>query len=173
MSRAARLSFLAALALSAPAWAETPLILGVSQNWAAYQATTNDGKVCYAVAQPASSVPAKASRDAVFLLISVWPGRNVQDEVELVPGYPYRDSEPVVAEVGAQKAEFFTRNEGNAGVAWVKDAGAEVALVAAMRGGTELTVKGVSKRGTHTTDTYSLAGLGPALDTIHTACGAK
>ena len=47
----------------------------------------------------------------------------------------------------------------------------EKRLIEAMRRGAEIIVTGISKRGTMTRDTYSLAGLSEALDQVHQACG--
>jgi hypothetical protein len=169
MSSAARIAMVLALgALLAPAGAQT--LLGVTQNWTAYQATTPDGRVCYVLSKPTAILPVKVSRDPIYFVISVWPDRKVQAELEVFPGYTYKDGEPVFAQVGTVRTEFFTRNDGKVGTAWVKDAGEEAALVAAMRSGNKLTVTGVSKRGTHTTDTYSLNGLTAALESARTAC---
>jgi len=145
-------------------------LLGVSKGWSAYQSDTSDGRVCYALSKPKTTAPAKAARDPIYFLISNWPGRKAENELEVVPGYSYKDGEPVFAQVGTVKVEFFTRNDNSGGSAWVKDAGDENALVAAMRKGKTITVSGVSQRGTHTKDTYSLAGLGTMLDRIHDAC---
>jgi|WetSurMetagenome_2_1015567.scaffolds.fasta_scaffold963629_1 hypothetical protein len=170
MSFAARISL--ALVLSAlPAFAaDQPTLLGSSKDWTAYQAQTADGRVCYALSKPTAINPKKAARDPIFFIISTWPSRKVQDELQVVPGYPYKDGEPVTAQVGNQKTEFFTRNDGGTGTAWVKEVADENALVAALRGGNTLTVSGTSKRGTKTTDTYSLTGLTTALDRAHEAC---
>ena len=43
-------------------------------------------------------------------------------------------------------------------------------LIAAIRGGSAMTVKGTSKRGTKTTYKYSLTGAGAALDRINQEC---
>ncbi len=173
MSFVARGSLVLALLLGAvPASAaDQPTLLGASKDWTAYQANSPDGKVCYALSKPISVIPKKAARDPIYVIISVWPGRNVKDELQVVPGYPYKEGEPVYAQVGSTRTEFFTRNEGNAGSAWVKEVADESALVAAMRGGSRLTVTGVSKRGTKTTDTYSLSGITTAIDRAHSACG--
>ena len=144
-------------------------LLGVSKSWTGYQMTTGDGKVCYALAKPKTIQPTKVARDPIFLLINNWPERKVEYELEVVPGYMYKDGEPVFAQVGTVKVELFTRNEGG-GSAWVKDPGDETVLLAAMRKGSTITVSGVSQRGTHTKDTYSLSGLNAALDRIHDAC---
>jgi len=171
MPFAARLTLVATLAvLAGPAQAaDLPTLLGTSRDWTAYQANTGDGKVCYAASTPTRTSPKKA-RDSIYVIVSTWPGRNATDEIEVVPGYLYKDGQAATAEVGSQKAELFTQNDGKVGMAWVKELSTETALVSAMRGGSTLTVTGVSKRGTKTTDTYSLAGLGQALDRAHTAC---
>jgi Invasion associated locus B (IalB) protein len=172
MSSVARLSLVLALvAVALPASAaDQPTLLGVSREWTAYQASTSEGKVCYALSKPIAVLPKKAARDPIFVLVSTWPGRNVKDELQIVPGYPYKDGEPVYAQVGSTRTEFFTRNDANSGSAWVKEVSDEAALVAAMRGGSKMTVTGISQRGTKTTDTYSLEGITTALDRAHSAC---
>lgn len=155
---------------AAPA-AEQPTLLGVSKEWTAYQANSPDGKVCYALSKPTDVLPKKSARDPIYVIISVWPGRNVKDELQIVPGYLYKEGDPVFAQVGANKTEFFTRNDSKGGSAWVKDVNDEDALVRAMRGGTTLTVTGTSKKGVRTTDTYSLSGIATALTRAHDACG--
>lgn len=152
------------------ATAEAPTLLGVSKDWTAYQANTGNGKVCYALSSPKSSEP-KVVRDPAYIIISTWPGRNVKDELQVVPGYTYKEGETVLAQVGARKTEFFVKNDGKAGSAWVKDLTDEATLVRAMRGGSKLVISGASSKGTRTTDTYSLAGIATALDRAHTACG--
>jgi hypothetical protein len=159
---------LAVFSEAAPAAA--PTLLGASKAWSAYQANTGDGKVCYALSKPTSTEPKKAARDPIFFLISNWPDRKVQGELQIVPGYPYKDGEPVVAQVGSTKVEFFTRNNGSSGSAWVKEPGDEEALLEAMKKGNTITVSGISQRGTKTRDTYSLSGITAALQTVATAC---
>jgi len=170
---AARKSAHKAAPASAPvkSAAEQPTLLGVSKSWTAYQAAAPDGKVCYALSTPTTVLPAKSSRDPIYVIISVWTGRKVKDELQIVPGYLYKEGEPVYAQVGRSKVEFFARNDSRAGSAWVKDTNDEEALVRAMRGGSTLTVSGVSSKGTKTTDTYSLSGIGTALTRAHEACG--
>jgi len=154
-----------------PAAVEQPTLLGVSKAWTAYQANSPDGKVCYALSKPTDVLPKKAARDPIYVIISVWPSRNVKDELQIVPGYLYKEGEPVFAQVGNRKTEFFSRNDAAAGSAWVKDVGDEDNLVRAMRSGSNLTVTGMTKKGTRTTDTYSLSGIATALTRAHEACG--
>ena len=59
-----------------------------------------------------------------------------------------------------------TQNDG----AWFKNAVEETRFVEAMRKGVDLTVKGMSGRGTATTDQFSLKGLSQALDRADREC---
>ena len=163
----------ATVALSASALADTPKVLGTFGSWTALTVGTGADKSCYIIARPQSSLPAKAKRDAIGFLVTDWPSRKVKGEPQAVPGYAYKDGSTVTAEVGGDKFEFFTKNDNpnGDGDAWIKSKADEARVVAAMRSGQQLIVKGMSKRGTLTTDTYSLAGVSDALDKIHAECG--
>ncbi|MFO1120388.1 MAG: invasion associated locus B family protein [Rhodospirillales bacterium] len=50
------------------------------------------------------------------------------------------------------------------------DAAVDRAIVAAMKAGKAMIVRGTSARGTLTTDTYSLSGFSAALAAIDKAC---
>ena len=154
-----------------PAAADAPEKLGEFKAWTAYSSGAGDSKVCYALSKPKMSEPTKIKRDAIYFLINDWPARKAKSEPEIVPGYEYKDKSTVMAEVGSNKFEFFTKNEGTAGGAWLEQQPDEERLVESMRKNAELIVIGTSKRGTQTRDTYSLAGLSDALDKVHAACG--
>jgi hypothetical protein len=164
---------LAAFAIFAAgqAAAEQPSKLGTFKNWSAYTSGAGAAKVCYALATPNMSEPVKLRRDAAYFLINDWPGRGAKAEPEIVPGYIYKDKSTVTAEVGPDKFEFFTQNDGGAGAAWLAQQADEIRLIDSMRRSAEIIVTGISKRGTMTHDTYSLAGLSDALDKAHEACG--
>ncbi|MGN6515165.1 MAG: invasion associated locus B family protein [Rhizomicrobium sp.] len=163
----------AAVALSASALADTPKVLGTYSSWTALTVGTGDSKTCYIIARPQSSLPAKAKRDAIGFLVTDWPARKAKAEPQAVPGYAYKDGSTVTAQVGSDKFDFFTKNDNDNGDgdAWIKSAADEARLVSAMRSGQTMIVTGISKRGTMTHDTYSLAGVSDALDKIHAECG--
>ncbi|HWD28817.1 MAG TPA: invasion associated locus B family protein [Rhizomicrobium sp.] len=173
MIRASYLAFglLLAGAATVPAAADDATLLGTTKDWSALTSGTGSDKVCYAMAKPHASDPRKIKRDPIYFLVTDWPSRHTKSEPEAVPGYQYKDGAAVTAQVGADKFEFFTQNDGTAGSAWIRKRNDEVRLVEAMRNGQNLVVTGTSKRGTVTKDTYSLAGLGDALDRIHKECG--
>ncbi|MBU6443473.1 MAG: hypothetical protein KGR48_06145 [Alphaproteobacteria bacterium] len=152
---------------------DKPANLGAFKSWTAYATGTGDSRTCYALAQPASSLPKHAKRDPIFFLVSDWPARKAKAETEVVPGYKYKDGSKVTVEVGPDKFTFFTKDDGKGGdgTAWIEDLASEGRLVDAMRRGAQMSVTGTSARGTLTRDTYSLGGISEALDAIHKACG--
>jgi len=161
----------AALVLAAGSAAAAPTSLGVFKTWSAYSNGDGDEKVCFVIARPQSSQPAKAKRDAIAFLINDWPSRKAKGETEVEPGYQYKDGSTVTVEVGSDKFTFFTKNDGGDGNAWLKSTDDEARLVSDMRNGQQMIVTGISKRGTMTHDTYSLAGISDAVDKIHSECG--
>ncbi len=164
-------AFAALVSASSVAADTPPTLLGSFNDWSAFQASTGQGRTCYVLAKPKSSEPKKAKRDPIYLLISDWPLRKTRSEPEIVPGYVYKEGSTVSAAIGSDKFEFFTKNDGDSGSAWVKEQSDEVSFVEAMKRGSQVVVTGTSQRGTLTHDTYSLSGFSAALDKIHTACG--
>lgn len=162
---AAALFATAALAQSA-----NPAQLGAYRDWSAFTVGTGDARICYALSQPRDAEPKNVRRDPIFFFVSNFPGRNVTGEPSVVPGYPYRDGSKVTVEIGSDKFEFFTKNDGTDGGAWMEDPADERRLIAAMKAGSSMIVKGTSSRGTLTTDQYSLLGLTAALESIDKAC---
>jgi hypothetical protein len=95
--------------------ADQPEILGVFKDWTAYKTGAGDARVCYALSKPIQSEPRKLKRDAAYFLINDWPGRNAKAEPEIVPGYVYKEGSEVTAQVGSDKFQLFTKNDGGAG----------------------------------------------------------
>ena len=155
---------------AAAATAARPSFLGIYHDWSVFTRQVGAEKVCYALSEPKAKEPAHAKRDPAYFLINDWPGRRSRGEAEIVPGYRYRDGSTVTVMIGGDKFDFFTKNEGNAGGAWVLNPADERRLVRALRGGKTAVVTGTSRRGTVTKDVYGLSGVGDALDRIHKVC---
>ncbi|MGQ0742016.1 MAG: invasion associated locus B family protein [Alphaproteobacteria bacterium] len=147
-----------------------PAAIGSFRDWSVYTSGSGRDQVCYALAQPKSAAPKGAKRDPIFFLVSSWPKRNVSNEPSVVPGYPYREGSKARVEVGSDKFEFFTKNEGTNGGAWMESPDEEKRLVEAMRRGQSMIITGTSTRGTLTRDEYSLAGITAALDKVKSSC---
>lgn len=144
------------------------VLLGQFGDWGAYTASPGGKKVCFALSKPTQAVtdPAGRNRDASYAFISTRPAEKVKNEVSVIVGYPQKPGHDASATVGSASYVMYTQNDG----AWVKNAAEEAQLVEAMRKGADLVVKSESSRGTKTTDTYSLKGVGEALDKVAAEC---
>lgn len=145
-----------------------PSLIGQFGTWGAYTATPNGKKVCFALAKPASSKtnPPNRPRDASYAFISSRPGEKVSNEVSIMIGYTLKPGSESSLEVGGASYAMYTQGDG----LWIKNAAEEERMVEAMRKSADLVVKGVSAKGTETTDTFSLKGLAQALDKIAQDC---
>ena len=157
------------LVLAAPAasaQSQEPSSLGEFGDWAAYTYMSSQGKVCYAVTRPKSSEPEGASRDPVFFLISHFPKQGIRNEVSTIIGYPFKKESTAQVSIGEQSFELFTSGDG----AWADSASKDREIVATLKKGKSMEVKGLSWRGTATVDHYSLQGATAAADKIDEAC---
>ena len=155
---------------SALAAEEKPTLLDSFRDWHVYRVGAGNDRFCYALAQPKQMNPANTTRDSVFFLISSWPGRKVQNEPSVVPGYQYKVGTKVQVQVGSDKFDLFTKNDGQAGGAWVETPADEKRLIDTMKRGSEMSVTGTSSRGVMTRDNYSLSGISAALDKVAATC---
>lgn len=147
--------------------ASKPNLLGTYGVWRAYSFTENGNKVCYMAAEPKTKVGNYTSRGDVFALVTHRPAEKTRDVFSYITGYPYKSGSEVTIQANGNSYKLFTQDE----TAWAADAAADSALVNAIRAGSTMVVKGVSKRGTLTTDTFSLSGSNKAYKTISEACG--
>ena len=150
--------------------ADASKLLGSFSKWYAYSTGSGASQVCYALSQPTGSLPKGVKRDPIFFLISTWPGKKVAHEPSVMPGYQYKEGAKPRIQVGSDKFDFFSKNDGNNGGAWLEDPADERRLIDTMKHGSSLTVTGTSQRGTLTTDTFSLAGISAAIDKIDASC---
>ena len=161
-------SLIAAAIAAAPAHAATSI--GTLKQWGAYTSSDTNGKMCFVASQPQDSKyqpNAVASRDPVFFMITSIPGKSIRNEASTIIGYPFAENVKVTVEIdGGNSFTMFTDKDS----AWIENPAQEAELIAAMQKGTHMTVVGKSRRGTVTTDTYSLSGISAALDAIAKEC---
>ncbi len=145
-----------------------PALLGQYGTWGAYSASPNGKRVCFALAKPSSSKtnPPNRPRDPAYAFVSTRPAEKVVNEVSVMIGYPLKPGSESTLEVGGASYAMYTQGDG----IWIKNAAEEERMVDAMRKAANVTVKGVSTRGTETTDIFSLKGLSQALDRIAQDC---
>jgi hypothetical protein len=145
-----------------------PTLLGQYGEWGAYTASPGGKKVCFAIAKPTSSQtnPPDRPRNPTYMFISSRPAEKVSNEVSIVIGYPFKPGSEASAAVGSTSYALYTQQDG----AWIKNAAEEAQMLDAMRAGQSAVVKGVSAKGTQSSDTFSLKGLAQALDRVGQEC---
>ena len=155
-------------AAAAAAGGAEPTLIGQFGTWGAYTATPNGKKVCFALAKPSSSKtnPPNRPRDPAYAFVSTRPAEKVINEVSVMIGYALKPGSESSLEVGGASYAMYTQGDG----LWIKNAAEEERMVDAMRKAADVVVKGVSAKGTETTDTFSLKGLSQALDKLAQDC---
>ena len=159
--------FIALLTASHTAQASKPRLLGTFGDWRAYVFTENGKKVCYMASEPKTDVGNYKQRGDIFALITHRPGDKTRDVFSYIAGYPYKSGSEVTVTANGRPHKLFTQDS----TAWAPDSKSDKALVSDIRNGSQMVVKGTSKRGTATTDTFGLKGSTKAYTTISKECG--
>jgi hypothetical protein len=157
-----------AAAATAAAGGTEPTLIGQFGTWGAYTAIPNGKKVCFALAKPSSSKtnPPNRPRDPAYAFVSTRPAEKVVNEVSIMIGYTLKPGSESSLEVGGASYAMYTQGDG----LWIKNAAEEERMVDAMRKSADVTIKGISAKGTETIDTFSLKGLSQALDKLAQDC---
>jgi invasion protein IalB len=146
--------------------------IGTHGEWTAFTDKENGKPLCYIGSAPKKAEGAYTSRGATYVLVSIRPAEASNGVVTVEAGYSYKPDSKVNVDIDGAKYELYTRNRDNdkKGDAWAVGNDGDKALIAAMKSGKTMVVKGTSSRGTLTTDTYSLAGFSAAYNAIDQAC---
>lgn len=138
--------------------------IGTFGDWGAYLVGKDKAKTCYAMSQPKDRAPKGLTRDPAYVFISHrGAGRY---EMSVIMGYPLKPGAPASAAIGGDKYDLLTKDKS----AWLKEEGEEKEMVAPLRSGSAMIVKGTSIKGNETTDRYSLTGAGQAIDRMAKEC---
>ncbi|MBZ0227413.1 MAG: invasion associated locus B family protein [Bauldia sp.] len=154
------------------AWATAPAqsasSIGSFKQWNAYTSAEPDGKMCFVASQPTDSKYSRtiSGRDPVFFMVTTIPTKKIRNEASTIIGYPFADNSKVTVNIDGTQFTMFTDKDS----AWVENPSQESDLIAAMRAGRSMTVEGTSRRGTVSTDTYSLSGITAALEAMAKEC---
>ena len=162
------LAIAAATLVASTAVASAQTSVGTFQKWNVFTSNEPDGKMCFVASQPQDSKYSQVitSRDPVFFMITSIPAKKIRNEVSTIIGFAFGPNATVQLDIDGMKFTMFTANTDTA---WAMPE-QEAALVNAMKAGSTLKVTGTSKRGTSTTDTYSLSGITAALQKMATEC---
>lgn len=156
-------------AAGAPPLLAAPKQLGTFGPWSAHALVEASGKTCYMYGEPDSSRGKYKRRDETYIQITHRLAEGARNQVSVTAGYTYRRGSEVEIDIDGRTFALFT----DADTAWTRERRDDAALVAAMKAGRAMIVRGTSARGTLTTDTYSLNGFTAAHTAIGKACGVK
>lgn len=146
------------MGVAGTASAQTPTRINQFDAWGAYSYKSGNSTVCYVLSAPITAEPKSVNHGDNYSLVSKRAGNPVTYEPQFMAGYALKDK--VTVSVDGKNFEFFTKDSS----AWAASPAAESQLVAAMKSGSNLSVKAVSQRGTNTSYTYSLKGITAALN---------
>ena len=156
--------------LSAPLSAQggEAKLIGTFGDWSAYVFIEDGNKVCYMASQPKKSTGNYTKRGDVFALITHRPAEGSKNVFSFVSGYGYKSGSEVSVTIDKEKFTLFTQDD----AAWAADSGTDSKIAQSLRKGSSMVIKGVSSRGTATTDNFSLKGTGGAHDAIDKECNS-
>lgn len=139
-------------------------------DWSAFSETENGKPLCYMASLPKTSEGDYSQRGDTYVMVTHRPAEKTVGEVSVRAGYTYKEGSEVEVRVDGGPAFMLFTDQG---FAWTREAKADQALIAAMKAGAGMVVKGTSSRDTLTTDTYSLKGFTAAYQAIGKACGVN
>ena len=143
-------------------------LLGVFKEWTAQTYTLDGLTVCMMWSQPEKAEGNYTARGEIYIFVTHRPAEAKLNEIRFEAGYPFKPASEVAVTIGDQDFTFAT----DSSTAWSASSAQEESMVKAMRAGRSMVVEGMSKRGTQTTDTYSLQGFTAAHKAISKACKA-
>ena len=149
-----------------PALAQSAKFLEQFGDWSSYIRETNNSKICFAASQPKDWEPKRVKRGQIVFYLTTWKADDIKNQVSVKIGYPFKEGSKVSAIIGPEKFSLITRED----KAFIENTDDEAKLIEAMKKGAKMIVKGTSKRGTLTTDIYSLSGITKALKHVAKSC---
>lgn len=144
--------------------------VAANTDWSVFQ--ESDPAECFGVSAPKEQLntkdgqPVTVSRGETLLFVFYRPGQGVDGQVTFTGGYPFASGSTVTLEVAGREFQLFTEGDW----AWPATPEDDARIVAAMKGGAEAVVTGVSGRGTTTRDTFSLMGFTAAVEEAAKRC---
>ena len=160
-----RLLLMFALTLAAA----TPLAakdrLGVYQGWAAFR--DPDTPRCYAISAPDETISPPTR--AAYVSIGFWPDRRVTHQLYVRLSRDRSANSGVTLTAGGRRF----RLKANSSAAWAADRRMDLAIVAAIRSATSLSIETIGRDGRSMVDAYALRGAPSAIDAAALGCARR
>ncbi|WP_160011371.1 invasion associated locus B family protein [Rhizobium sp. 18055] len=136
-----------------------PSMVKQFNDWGVYSYDRSGKTVCYILTVPKTMQPAAVDHGRNYFVIGKAPGSRTNFEPQAIMGYELKPGSRAKVQIGDKEFTMFTKGTS----AWVLEETKEPDLIDSMRGGSDMTVDAVSRRGTATSYTYSLNGVSAAL----------
>lgn len=136
--------------------------LGVYQGWAAFRDPATPR--CYAIAAPEETL--RKPTQPAFLSIGFWPKRSVSQQIYVHLSRNRSPNSGVTLSAGGRRF----RLKAAGATAWATDRRMDLAILAAMRSATSLSVETIGSDGKSIVDAYSLRGAPSAIDSAALGC---
>ncbi len=139
--------------------------LGVYQGWAAFRDPSTPR--CYAISAPEETVGTPTRNG--YLSVGFWPNRNVAHQIYVRLSRERSSNSAITLSAGGRR--FRMKVDGHNG--WAIDRRMDLAIVAAMRSATSLSVESIGRDGRSIVDAYSLRGAPSAIDAAALGCAPQ
>ncbi|MBB3964862.1 invasion associated locus B family protein [Rhizobium metallidurans] len=136
-----------------------PSMVKQFDDWGVYSYDRSGKTVCYILTVPKTMRPAAVEHGRNYFVVGRAPGRGTNYEPQAIMGYELKSGSRAKVQIGDKEFAMFTKDNS----AWVLEESKEPELIQSMRGGSDMTVDAISRRGTATSYTYSLNGVTAAL----------
>jgi hypothetical protein len=136
------------------------------RDWNLYVHEDGAAKTCYIASVPTRQDGNFRRRGPAAVLVARLPTTPPNEQVSVQPGYPYLENSEVDLAIAGRTWKLFTQGEH----AWAREAAEDDAIIAAMKAGSTMTVRGTSQLRTYSLDTYSLLGFTAAYNAMVGAC---
>jgi hypothetical protein len=141
-------------------------MLSKNGSWASYTYEKGGTLTCYMYTKPVKKTGNYKKRDEPNLMVTR-RSPNAIEEVSITSGYPYKKGVPVKINIDGKKINFrLIENEH----AWADSPEQDKAMIKAMIKGNKLVVRGTSRKGTYSQDSYTLKGFTASYKAIVKAC---
>lgn len=143
-----------------------PTFVANYRDWTLFTYEDGNGRVCYIASEPVQKDGNYTRRGPAAVLVARFPMEPPNVQVSVQSGYPFKEKSDVQVKIGKKTYSLFTHGEN----AFARTPAEDERLISAMKRGTKMSVRGTSKKGTWSRDTYSLLGFTAAYKAMLDAC---
>jgi hypothetical protein len=149
--------------LAAPAIAKERL--GVYQSWAAFKDAETPR--CYAISEPEETI--RGATQKAYLSVGFWPKKRVTHQIYVRLSRERSSNSGVTVSVGGRRFRLIASPNGG----WAVDRKMDLAIIAAIRSSSALSVESIGRDGRSIVDAYGLRGAPSAIDAAALGCVGK